>query len=74
MNARSILFAVIALTSQGISDPTYENLGQKAKDFSKETDGVTARTAVKKSDPNTTTADLLMLMTKVWADKYFVKD
>lgn len=55
-------------------EPTYEKMGENSFQYIKERDGITARTSAKNSDPNTTTADLLTLMTKVWVDKYFVKD
>lgn len=64
----------LTLRATLIPDPTLDKLGIDSDKFAKGADGVTARTAVKQSDPNTTTADLLTLMTKVWADKYFVKD
>ena len=64
----------LALRAEIIPDPAYEKLGDDSYKFAKEMDGITARTAVKQSDPKTTTGDLLTLMSRVWVDKYFVKD
>ena len=64
----------LELNSVSIVDPTLDKLGQDSARFVRDTNGITARTAPKKTDPNTTTADLLTLMTKAWADKYFIKD
>jgi hypothetical protein len=64
----------LMLSAEIIPEPTYDKLGENSDKFAKEMDGITARTAVKRSDPKTTTGDLLTLMTRVWVDKYFVKD
>ncbi len=64
----------LMLSAEIIPEPTYDKLGENSDKFAKEMDGITARTAVKRSDPKTTTGDLLTLMSRVWADKYFVKD
>lgn len=63
----------LSLSSYGVLDPTAAKLGASAEDAARDKMGVTAHTAPKKSDPHTTVADLLTLMTKVWADKYFDK-
>lgn len=64
----------LALNSVSIVDPTDEKLLMYISKYVRDKNGITARTAQNKSDPNTTVADLLTLMTKAWADKYFVKD
>ena len=64
----------LILSSESIASPTYEKLGSDTAKYVRDKNIVTARTAVKQSDPNTTKVDLLMLMTKVWADKFFVND
>lgn len=51
--------------------------GGAATDVSKSAngfDGFTAITRKGMTDPNATPVDLLLLMTKVWKDKYFVKE
>jgi hypothetical protein len=64
----------MVFSSLSIFEPTPEKIGFDSEKFSRDQNGVTARTAVKQSDSKTTTADLLTLMAKVWADKYFVKN
>ncbi len=64
----------LTLSSRGIVDPTTAKLGENVSEFTRENDGVVAYYKAKHSDPNTTTGDLLTVMTKAWADKYFVKD
>lgn len=66
--------AELKLNSISIVEPAYDKLGVDAVKFAREKNGITARTSVENSDPKTTTADLLILMVKVWADKYFVRD
>ncbi len=64
----------IVFRSQTIVDPTPEKMGIDSEKFSREQIGIEAHTAEKQSDPKTTTADLLTVMAKAWADRYFVKN
>lgn len=62
------LSSSLAATTKGESE------GIKLSDLPSASWGVTARTAQKDTDPKTNKGDLLLLMTKVWVDKYFVND
>jgi hypothetical protein len=64
----------LTFTSIAISNATDEKLLNLDDITEGHLDEITARTAVKDSDPNTTKADLLTVLTKAWADIYFVKD
>ncbi len=64
----------LTFTSFAISNPTDEKLLNLEDITEDHLDEITALTAVKDSDPNTTKADLLTVLTKAWADIYFVKD
>ncbi len=64
----------LTFTCIAISNPTDEKL-LNLEDISEDhLDEINAWTAVKDSDPYTTKADLLTVLTKAWADNYFVKD
>ena len=64
----------LTMSGEIVADPTYDKMGDDTIKYVQDKDVITAYTAEKQSDPKTTTGDLLLLMTKVWTDKYFVKD